>query len=329
MGDQLDQRDEQEGLTLMRSALFGVVWFLLLPVVGVADGTPAVSARPALEIIGEPELFAPGVISTESSDVRLTLNPDGQTAAWFTRNRTGGPGDYDIWISKRVSGGWGTATPASFNSPRRDFDPAFSADGRFIYFCSNRPGGLGGDDLYRVAVLEKSFGVVEHLGATVNSPLNEWAPMLSPDNNTLLFSSTGHGAQRLDLFTARRLSDNSFAPASPLPGAINTAADEFDATFLADNTTVVFSRTPDINADRITLAYSSLSKDGYDIGTVLPSSANAVGQNTYGPMLDWSRPDRLTFSSQRPEARAGGTDLYVVRYRLTRPPTAAQVTGMP
>jgi hypothetical protein len=44
---------------------------------------------------------------------------------------------------------------------------------------------------------------------------------------------------------------------------------------------------------------------------------NAVGQNTYGPMLDWSRTDQLTISSQRPEARAGSTDLYVLRYRLT------------
>lgn len=306
------------------SGVFACSSSLLVLIVGIADGASAVPSPPLLEIISAPELFAPGTVSTAASEVRLTLSPDGQTAAWFSRNRPGGAGEYDIWISKRDSTGWAAATPASFNSPHRDFDPAFSADGRFIYFCSNRPGGLGGDDIYRVPVLENAFGVVEHLGANVNSTRDDWAPMLSPDNNTLLFSSNGNGAHRLDLFSARRLPDNSFVRAAALPGAINTGADEFDATFLADNLTVVFSRAPDINVDRITLAYASLSNEGYGFGTVLPPSVNAAGQNTYGPMLDWSRPDRLTISSQRPEARAGSTDLYVLRYRLTRPPAAAR-----
>lgn len=285
---------------------------LSLPVICSTDAVPA-----SVEVAGATELFAPGVVSTEASDVRLTLSPDGQTAVWFTRNRAGGPGEYDIWISAHTAAGWGAASPAPFNSPQRDFDPAFSADGRFIYFCSNRPGGLGGDDLYRVPLLADGFGAVEHLGANVNSAGNDWAPMLSPDSNALLFSSNGRGAQRFDLFVARRLADNSFEPAVPLPGAINTSADEFDATFLADNVTVVFARAPNLEMDRITLAYSSLLNDGYDAGVELPSSVNAAGQNTYGPMLDWSDPSRLTISSQRPEARAGSTDVYVFRYRLS------------
>lgn len=291
---------------------------LLVTALCAADSTSTNATSTVMEIVSAPELFAPGIISIETSDVRLTLSPDGRTAAWFTRNRAGGAGGYDIWISRRTGADWNTATAAPFNSPQRDFDPAFSADGRYIYFCSSRPGGLGGDDLYRVAVIQDGFGTVEHLGSNVNSAADEWAPMLSADNGTLLFSSNGRGARRLDLFTARRLADDSFATASPLPGAINTAADEFDATFLADNTTVVFARAPDIAVDRIVLAYSVLRDGTYDTGTVLPAIVNAKDQNTYGPMLDWSSPDRLTISSQRPEARAGGTDLYVVRYRLTQ-----------
>ena len=285
---------------------------LSLPVICSTDAVPA-----SVEVVEGAELFARGVVSTESSDVRLTLSPDGRTAVWFTRNRAGGAGEYDIWISSRTAAGWGAASPAPFNSAQRDFDPAFSADGRFIYFCSNRPGGLGGDDLYRVPVLADGFGGVEHLGANVNSAADEWAPMLSPDGNALLFSSNGRGAQRFDLFVAARLADNSFAAAVPLPGAINTAADEFDATFLADNVTVVFARSLNLQSERVTLAYSSLREGGYEVGVVLPSSVNAVGQNTYGPMLDWSDPARLTISSQRPEARAGSTDVYVFKYRLT------------
>jgi TolB protein len=286
------------------------------------------SAPPVMEIVSGPQLFAPGIISTEASEVRLTISPDGKHAAWFARNRAGGAGGYDIWTSTYDAGRWSAATPAPFNSKQRDFDPAFSADGRFIYFCSDRPGSLGGDDLYRVPVTPDGFGKPEHLGPEVNSAGNEWAPMVSGDGNVLLFSSNGRGgAGRFDLFSSQRRANGAFAPASALPGAINTAADEFDATFLADNTTVVFSRAPNLEKDRIVLAVASLRNGRYDMGAVLPEIVNAAGQNTYGPMLDWSRTDQLTISTQRPEARAGSADLYVLRYRLIRRSHSAETSA--
>jgi TolB protein len=288
--------------------------FALFTTISHADDP---SAPQVIEIVSRPELFAPGIVSTEASEVRLTVSPDGKRAAWFARNRAGGVGGYDIWTSTYVSGGWSAATPASFNSKQRDFDPAFSADGRLLYFCSDRPGGLGGDDVYRVPVTSMGFGEPEHLGAEVNSAGNEWAPMLSADSKVLLFSSNGRGgAGRFDLFSSQHLANGSFALASPLPGDINSSADEFDATFLADGATVVFARAANLQTDRIVLAIASLRNGRYDVGAVLPEIVNAAGQNTYGPMLDWSRTDQLTISSQRPEARAGSTDLYTLRYRL-------------
>lgn len=290
--------------------------FALFATIGAAHAPPALQV---LEIVSRPDLFAPGIISTEASEVRLTISPDGTRAAWFARNRAGGAGAYDIWTSTYTSGRWSAAQPASFNSKHREFDPAFSADGQFVYFCSDRPGGLGGDDVYRVPVTATGFGQPAHLGPEVNSAGNEWAPMLSADGNVLLFSSNGRGgAGRFDLFSAHHLANGSFASASPLPGDINTSADEFDATFLADGTTVVFARTSNLETDRIALVVASLREGRYDVGAVLPEIINAAGQNTYGPMLDWSRTDQLTISSQRPEARAGSTDLYVFRYRLPR-----------
>src|ERR1044072_5194963 len=89
------------------------------------------AAPPVIEIVNGPALFAPGIVSTEASEVRLTISPDGKRAAWFARNRAGGAGEYDIWTSTAVAEKWTEATPASFNSKQRDFDPAFSADGRF------------------------------------------------------------------------------------------------------------------------------------------------------------------------------------------------------
>jgi len=272
-------------------------------------------ASGGVTVLGPPERFAPGIASTGYSEVRLTISPDGRTALWFSRDRPGGAGGYDIWMSRRTPHGWGEARPVPFNGPGRDFDPAFSSDGRQVYFSSDRPGGLGGDDVYRVAVTATGFGTPEHLGAAVNSAGNEWAPMLSPDGTHLLFSSDRPGgAGRQDLYLAPRRG-NGFAPAPPLPGALNSSADEFDATFLADSHTIVFSRAADLRKDRIDL-YAAAPRDSrYPVGTPLPQGANGE-KDSYGPMLDWSAPGRLTFSAQRPGS--GGMDLYRVRYRLER-----------
>jgi TolB protein len=280
---------------------------------GCAGSAPRETPARALEIEGDPELFAVGVASTQYSEVRLTISPDGRTALWFSRDRPGGPGGYDIWISRHSAWGWGPAEPVPFNSSGRDFDPAFSSDGRFVFFCSDRPGSLGGDDIYQVSVTSSGFGEAVNLGPSVNGAGNEFAPMLSPDRTRLLFSSDRPGGKGgHDLFTVRRSGDG-FDPATRLAGDLNTAANEFDATFLSDGATIVFARAMDFRTDRVDLFHASPVDGRYDVGSVLPTAVN--NQNdTYGPMLDWSDPNRLTFSGQRREE--GGTDLYLVRYRL-------------
>lgn len=256
----------------------------------------------------EPVRFAPGTVSTDYSEIRLTISPDGTRALWFSRNRPGGPGGYDIWMSRRTGDTWSPPESVPFNSAGRDFDPAFTADGRYVYFCSDRPGGPGGDDLYRVRVMSRGFGPVEPLGAEVNSARNEWAPMVSPDGRTLLFSSDGFaGAGGMDLFTAKRVGKR-FAPAQPLAGALNSEEDEFDATFLADGSTLVFSRARNLRKDTVTLHVAAPSSAGYEHGTPLPVGVNTPGSDTYAPMLDWSQRKRLTFT------RDG--DVYLVDYTV-------------
>ena len=268
---------------------------------------------PDFQISGDTREFAPDIISTKYSDVRLTISPDGNTALWFSRNRPGGPGNYDIWMSRRASGGWHDATAVSFNSPSRDFDPAFSRDGRFVYFSSDRP-GRGGDDIYRVAVTSKGFGTPESLGDAVNSSGNEWAAMVF--GRTLLFSSNGHGgAGRMDLFTAvdRR---GRFENTKPLPGLVNTPADEFDATFLRDGVSIIFTRADDLTKDPVALYYGARIDGLYTRGNRLFDDINTPKSDTYAPMLDWSDPNYITFTTRRPGDSLRGADLYRVEARV-------------
>lgn len=275
----------------------------------------ATAATGDVAIIEPAELFAPGIASTDASEVRLTISSDGRTALWFSRNRRGGAGGYDIWITRRTRSEWSPATPVTFNTPGRDFDPAFSRDGRFVYFSSDRPGGFGGDDIWRVPVTRAGFGEPTNVGPSVNSDGREWAPMLSPNGSALLFASDRvGGAGRHDLYVAK-MTNGRFSPASALPGTINGPGDEFDGTFLADGRTIIYSRATDIAKDRIDLFISRPRNGQYGPGRPLPQSVNGPS-DTYGPMLDWSAPDRLTFSGQR--NGASNMELYRVRYRLTK-----------
>jgi hypothetical protein len=282
-----------------------------------APRTPPAAAGPArFAITSAAELVAPHVASSEYSEVRLAASPDGRTLLWGSTDRKGGPGGWNIWMSRRTAaGGWSAPEPAPFDSDANDFDPAFSPDGRFVYFFSNRPGGFGGDDIYRVAVIGDSFGPAQHLGPEVNTAGDEWAPMPSPDGTQLMFASNQPGAKH-DLYVAQIRGDG-FAPAEPLPGAINTAAaDEFDATFQADGSSIVFARSTDVENDPIQLYVAVRGAAGYDAGTPLPASVNVAGGYTLGPSIDWSDRFVLYFSGVRPEASLGKLDLYRVRYKL-------------
>lgn len=282
------------------------------------------AAAPAPEAFvptGAPERFAPGVASTGHAEIRLTLSPDGRTALWFSRDRPGGAGGYDIWMSRRRGGRWQAAVPVAFNTPGREFDPAFAADGRSVYFCSDRAGGVGGDDLWRVSFDGSGFGRPEPLGPAVNSVADEFAPMLSADARRLLFSSDRPGgAGGHDLYVATRArGDGAFAATRPLPGAINSAADEFDPTYLHDDATVVFARAGDMARDRVDLYLASPRAGRYGVGIRLPAPVNDAQDDSYGAMRDWSVSGRLLYSARRTRAagtRDSGMDLYAVRYGL-------------
>jgi hypothetical protein len=77
------------------------------------------------------------------------------------------------------------------NSESDDSTPAISPDGFSLYFRSNRPGGVGGDDIWvsRRASLEEPWQEPQNLGPPINTPYFEGGPVLSRDGHWLYFSS--------------------------------------------------------------------------------------------------------------------------------------------
>ncbi len=117
----------------------------------------------------------------------------------------------------------------------RAMQPYVSFDGTKLYFSSNRPGGLGGFDLYMCNIDENGFtGEAKNLGSTINTAKDEVTPFYHTISNTLFFSSNGHtGIGGLDIFKSSLNTDDSiYAAPKNLGTPINSSKD--DAYFILD-----------------------------------------------------------------------------------------------
>lgn len=116
--------------------------------------------------------------------------------------------------------------------------PAFSSDGRTMYFVSGAPGGIGGTDIYKSQMSGGIWGAPENLGNVVNSVADELFPFLLHDS-LLYFSSGGHGGNGgLDLFLV-----NLNAPGNRpmnLGANVNSPQDDYALTFSKNGLTGYF-----------------------------------------------------------------------------------------
>ncbi len=165
---------------------------------GAAIRVPTAGA-PVREILWQPAEPLPGTMgkaggvggvggSTDEYEPRYSA--DGTTLV-FVRGRPGQ--NAELFTSKRTArggGGWSEPTPiASVNTEHDELGPELSLDGTSLYFYSDRPGGLGGYDLWVSRATEDGWGQAVSLGANVNSAWNEYGPAMSPEGARLYFSS--------------------------------------------------------------------------------------------------------------------------------------------
>lgn len=137
-----------------------------------------------------PKLISPN-INSKYNDAAASLSPDGKTLFLYYESGAG-----DIYTSTLDENGWSKPVPLNSNINHPLFwetSACISADGKKLYFTSNRPGGYGELDIY-VSELDArgQWGKAVNLGPTINTPLNEDAPFIHADGVTLYFSSDGH-----------------------------------------------------------------------------------------------------------------------------------------
>lgn len=270
----------------------------------------------SLKITSAPELFAPGIVSIENSEVKITFSKDGRIALWGAINRKNGVGGLDIWKAVKSEKGWSEPEPVSFNTKDNDFDPCFSADGKILYFFSNKPGGEGGDDIYFVKYdsVNRSFGEPVNMGKEINTKGDEWGPTESTDGKKFMFCTDGLGGKgKHDIFICEKAKGDWGKPKAV--SEINSPEDDFDPVFLSDCKTIIFSQK--LNEDEVYLYVSYLTEAGYSKPERLKDNINISGTWNFGSSLDSADHSYFYYSTHREDNTKGKLDIYKVKYTLT------------
>lgn len=171
----------------------------------------------------------------------INVSADGQTL--FLYRDDGGNGN--IYESKLVGELWSDPVlmGSDINSSAWETHGALSADGQTFYFVSDRKGGIGKRDIYRVVRLPNGeWSKAQNLGNVVNTMWDEDGVFIHPNGRTLYFSSTGHNSMGgFDVFQTELQDNGTWTPPVNLGVPLNTPDDDVFFVTNADGRRGYFS----------------------------------------------------------------------------------------
>jgi outer membrane protein OmpA-like peptidoglycan-associated protein/ribosomal protein L24E len=145
-------------------------------------------------------------------------------------NVKGGMGSCDLWTTQYKNDKWQMMQNlgSSVNDSTWQSQASVSSDGKIIYFSSDREGGFGGKDIYKIVKDEKGyFGEPINLGEKINTAKDEKSPFIHTDNKTLYFCSNGQlTIGGFDIYYARLDSSNNWQKPENIGSPINSPNDD-------------------------------------------------------------------------------------------------------
>jgi hypothetical protein len=164
-------------------------------------------------------------INTNGHDAAIFISQDGQRL-FIYRNINAGNGD--IYESRQDGNTWTKPEKVKgINSNAWEGSVCLSPDQKTIYFSSERPGGIGGRDIYFAQLMpDGSWGNVKNLGPDINTRFDEDAPFIHADGKTLFFASNGHNTiGGYDIFRSEEKNGKWQKPFN-VGKPVNTAGDD-------------------------------------------------------------------------------------------------------
>ena len=184
----------------------------------------------------EPTPLSPR-INTAENEGASSISADGRMLVFTCCDGRQTFGGCDLYVTYKFGGEW--TEPINLgnkiNSPFWESQPSLSADGRTLYFASDRRGGYGKRDLWVSRLSDDGqWGVASNLGSKINTPEDDLSPFIHVNGRTLFFSSEGQiGMGGFDLFYSE-FDKNAWAVAKNLGYPLNTQDDQVSLFVSAD-----------------------------------------------------------------------------------------------
>ncbi len=215
-------------------------------------------------------------INSKFNEGACTISADGRILIFTSCEESNSYGSCDLFITKKQGDNW--TKPRNLgkkiNSIYWESQPSLSADGKSIYFSSNRPGGKGQRDLWVSYSENNIWRVPINLGGNVNTPSDETTPYIHSNNQTLFFSSNGHlGYGGYDLFVSEFIGDSIWSSPSNLGYGLNDHNDQLSLIISADGRGGYFAQEK-INEEGF--ISSKLARINFEEDTLVRSRASYV-----------------------------------------------------
>jgi hypothetical protein len=182
----------------------------------------------------EPEIFAPGIVSTGLATRDIAITPDGGEL-YFSVTLGGRT---MIMVTRQEDGVWTEPAVAPFSGRFLDIEPAISPDGQRFFFLSTRPqpgqeekSGWVYQDIWVMDREGDVWGEPYNLGPPVNSDAPEYFPSVTADS-TLYF--TREGEDRVSATWRSRLNEGAYAEPEKLGPEVNCGSNRFNVFIAPD-----------------------------------------------------------------------------------------------
>jgi hypothetical protein len=185
------------------------------------EGEPVRPGRFATNL-GKDANIGPASVTTDGNTLYFSRNySEGSKIRKRDANKLG------IFTAKRNGSQWSNIQPFEYNDPEYNLSfPYVSADGRYLFFCSDMPGGQGKYDIYVSENIEGRWTKPENLGSNVNSAHAEIHPFLHSSGRLYFASDRPGGPGGLDIWYSS-LVYGSWTEPAVLGDPVNSEADDF------------------------------------------------------------------------------------------------------
>jgi OmpA-OmpF porin, OOP family len=177
-------------------------------------------------------------INTGFNEGTCTISADGRKLIFTSCTGRDGYGSCDLFESRKLGDEWSEPKNLgpNVNTTEWESQPTLSADGRTLYFVSDRRGGLGRRDIWSTTLSSNGeWTRAKNIGAPINTVYDEISPFIHVNNRSLFFASNGlTGFGGYDLFVSEKDTAGRWSDPLNMGAPINTHEDQFSLFVTAD-----------------------------------------------------------------------------------------------